>query len=282
VEWPDAICTSVETGSGAPAFGASLNRLVPSSRESTLSHTDCGSLCSDCPVFDAFVWPGNSARYINFLRGFSLDSWSVFLGVDVVESLENEECVFSDGLCCVCSGSDLLSWDVIGVGRAGSGGGFHRECAVAGGAGVGRMEAGDGSSGTFLVRSCVFVGVGVGRLGATGGGCGGCARSGRGVCSVVGSLAVGARTENGSDRSITGGGCAGCGRTVLCRFAGLDVSGVSTGRGGVRSEGDLSRSIGVRLIPKRSFKDRDDCEDGCDDRAGKFLVCDCDGCDGEV
>ena len=184
------------------------------------------------------VWPGNSAQYINFLRGFSLDSWSVFRGVDD-ELLENEKCVegsaFSDGLCCVCSGLDLVSLDVDGVG--------------------------------------------VGRAGAAGRECGGCARSGREVGFVVGSLA-GARTEDGSDRSITGERCGGCEGTVFCRFAGLDPSGISTGRGGGRSEGDLNRSIGVRLIPRRSFKDRDDCEDGCDDRVGKFLACDCDGCDG--
>lgn len=188
---------------------------------------------------------------------------------------------FSD--VCVCS--DLVTWDVVGVGvgRAGAGGGFLRGRTVTGWAGVGRMEAGDGSSGTFLVRGCVIGGVGVGRLGATGGGCGGCARSGREVGFVVGSLAVGARTEDGSDRSITGGRCAGCEGTVLCRFAGLDSSGISTGRGvGRCSWGDLNRSIGVRLIPRRSFKDRDGCDDGCDDRVGKFLVCDCDGCDGEV
>lgn len=47
VESSDVICTSVETGSGATGFSASLNRLVPSLRVSALSHTNCGSLCSD-------------------------------------------------------------------------------------------------------------------------------------------------------------------------------------------------------------------------------------------
>lgn len=35
-------------------------------------------------------------------------------------------------------------------------------------------------------------------------------------------------------------------------------------------------------MPKRSFKDREGCDDGWDNRVGKFLICDCDGCDGEV
>lgn len=132
--------------------------------------------------------------------------------MDAVESLENEEYMevraFSDGLCCVCSGLALVSWDAVGVvvGRAGAGGGFLRGCAVVG-AGVGRMGAGGCDSSGILVRGCVIGGVGVGRVGAAGGGRRGCARSGREVGFVVGSLA-GARTEDdGSDRSITGGRC---------------------------------------------------------------------------
>lgn len=151
----------------------------------------------------------------------------MFLGVAAVESLENEECAEGRAFSDVCVCSDLVTWDVVGVGvsRADTGGGFLRGCTVAGWAGVGRMEAGDGSSGTFPARGCVIGGVGVGRLGAVGGGCGGCARSGREV-GFVGSLAVGARTEDGPDRSITAGRCAGCEGTVLCRFAGLDSSGI--------------------------------------------------------
>lgn len=189
-----------------------------------------------------------------------------------------EGCAFSDSFCGICSGFSLVPWVGVGVGigRAGGGGGFFRGCTVVG-AGIGRTGAGGcGSSGTFIVRACVIGGVGVGRLGAADGGYRGCARLGRGVGSLAG-----ARAEDGSDRSITGGRCGGCEGTVLCRFAGL-VSGISTNCGGGRSDGALNRSIGVRLIPRRSFKDRDDCEDGCDDRTGKFLVCDRDGCDGEV
>lgn len=101
------------------------------------------------------VWPGSSALYINFLRGLSLDSWSVFRGVDdaLLEN-DNDEC--AEGLFCTCSGWDRVLWDVDGegVGRAGASGGFLRGCAVVE-AGMGRMGTGDCDPSGTLVRGCM-------------------------------------------------------------------------------------------------------------------------------